>query len=176
VKRNGDAESTALCGEKTVMVPGPPSADKEAIYELLIRAATLLDEDKFLDWLELFAENAQYEMLFRNREIGGLDDYLMKLYKHELVQAMTLLPNHVVDAAKRLHIVSNVLIKASEKTAESRCSFTVYRTAEQGKSTLYAVGHSEDSLVKENGRWLFLKRRVVLDTRMLETHTHVPLL
>ena len=158
------------------MVLAPPSADKEAIYELLIRAAILLDEDKFLEWLELFAENAQYEMLFKNRAIGGLDDYLMKLYKHELLKVLTLLPNHVVDAAKRLHIVSNVLIKASKKTAESRTSFTVYRTMDQGKSSLYAVGHSEDSLVKENGRWLFLKRRVVLDTRMLETHTHVPLL
>ena len=153
-----------------------PSSDKEAIYELLMRAATLLDEDRFLEWLELFAENSEYEMLFKNPDIGGLDDYLMKLYKHELVKPMTLLPNHVFDTAKRLHMVSNIVIRATEETAESRCCFIVYRTVESGISTLYALGHSEDSLVKENGRWLFLKRRVVLDTRMLEAHTHVPVL
>ena len=149
--------------------------DKEAIVELLMKAAILLDEGRFLDWAGLFAENGQYEMLFNSEEIGGVEDYLMKLEKPELVKVLSLLPNHVVDTAKRLHVVSNAMIDLNRETAESRSNFTVYRTGEKGKTTLYAVGHSEDSLVKENGRWLFLKCRVVLDTRMLETHTHTPL-
>ena len=150
-------------------------SDHQAIVELLMKAAILLDEGRFLDWADLFDENGQYEMLFKSEEIGGVEDYLMKLEKAELVKVLSLLPNHVVDTAKRLHIVSNAMIELNGKTAESRSNFTVYRTGEKGKTTLYAVGHCEDSLVKENGRWLFLKRRIVLDTRMLETHTHMPL-
>jgi 3-phenylpropionate/cinnamic acid dioxygenase small subunit len=156
-------------------LPSLNSSDKEAIYELLMLAGFLLDEGKFADWLDLFTENAQYEMLFRSPEIGGVDDYLMKLDRRGLAKTISLLPNHVVDVAKRLHCISNVVIKVAGNTAQSRSNFNIYRTTDGGKTSLYAVGHSDDSLIKETSRWLFSKRRVILDTRMLEAHTHVPL-
>jgi 3-phenylpropionate/cinnamic acid dioxygenase small subunit len=151
------------------------SSDKEAIYELLMAASSFLDEGKFVDWLAVFSEDAQYEMLFQSAEIGGIDDYLLKLDKPGLAKMIHLLPNHVVDLAKRLHCTSNIVITLNGGTAQSRSNFNIFRTADGGKTTLYAVGHSEDVLVKEGSRWLFSKRRVVLDTRMLETHTHIPL-
>ena len=40
---------------------------------------------------------------------------------------------------------------------------------------LYAAGRYEDELVREGGRWRYASHRCVLDTRMLETGTHLPL-
>ncbi len=114
-------------------------------------------------------------MLFHNKEIGGVDDYMIKLNKDELVKRMTLVPNYVLDTAKRIHMVSNIHINLRGKAATARSNFVVYRTTEAGRTSLYAVGHSEDEVVGTNGSWLFQKRRVVLDTRLLEVHTHLPL-
>jgi len=149
--------------------------DRQAIHDLLINAGLLLDEGRFMDWAALFAENAEYAMLFKSKEIGGVDDYLVRLDKKQLLDKLVLLPRYVIDRAKRLHMVSNIRVEINGNTANSRSSFTVYRTTEDGKTNLYAVGHSEDSVIKRDNKWLFLKRKVILDTRMLEAHTHMPL-
>ena len=100
---------------------------------------------------------------------------MIKLNKDELAKRMTLVPNYVLDTAKRIHMVSNISIKFHGKAATVRSNFVVYRTTEAGRTSLYAVGHSEDEIVESSGSWLFQKRRVVLDTRLLEVHTHLPL-
>ena len=148
---------------------------RRAVEELLLRAARLLDESRVEEWTDLFTDTAQYEMLFQSKEIGGIDDYMMKLNKDDLVKRMTLVPNYVLDTAKRLHLVSNIHINLHGKAATVRSNFVVYRTTEAGRTSLYAVGHSEDEVVETNGSWQFQKRRVVLDTRLLEVHSHLPL-
>jgi 3-phenylpropionate/cinnamic acid dioxygenase small subunit len=100
---------------------------------------------------------------------------LMQFNKEEIVNRMKLLPNYVIDTAKRLHTVANIKIEVDGSNANCTSRFTVYRTVEDGTTTLYAVGSNHDVLVQRARQWLFLKRRVVLDTRKLETHTHMPL-
>jgi 3-phenylpropionate/cinnamic acid dioxygenase small subunit len=153
----------------------PNYETKHAIEDIIIKAAYFLDERRFLDWADLFADDAQYEMLFKSKELRGIDDYLMQFNKEELVNRMKLLPNYVADTAKRLHAVFNIRIEVDGGNANCTSRFTVYRTAEDGTTTLYAVGSNHDVLAQRSGRWLFLKRRVVLDTRKLEAHTHMPL-
>lgn len=148
---------------------------RQAIEEIVLKAAAFLDEKRFLEWAELFAHDAQYEMLFKSKELHDIDDYVMQFNKEELVSRMKLLPNYVSDTAKRLHTVSNIKIEVDEDCAACTSRFTVYRTLEDGTTSLYVVGSSDDALVQRAGQWLFLKRRVVLDTRKLETHTHMPL-
>jgi len=153
----------------------PALDSKRAIESLLITAARLLDETRLHEWTELFTETAEYEMLCKSKELGGIDDYMLKLPRNELVKRLELVPNYVIDTAKRLHTVSNIDIELNGKSAACRSNFVVYRTTEEGKTSLYAVGHSEDQVVELDGRWLFQKRRVVLDTRLLAAHTHMPL-
>src|SRR6185503_3876602 len=152
----------------------PSYETRQAIEEILLKAAAFLDEKRFLEWAELFADDAQYEMLFKSKELRDIDDYVMQFNKAELVSRMKLLPNYVIDTAKRLHAVSNIRIEVDENNATCTSRFTVYRTLEDGTTSLYAVGSNDDALVQRAGQWLFLKRRVVLDTRKLEAHTHMP--
>jgi len=153
----------------------PSYETRQAIEEILLKAAAFLDEKRFLEWAELFDDDAQYEMLFKSKELRDIDDYVMQFNKAELVSRMKLLPNYVIDTAKRLHAVSNIRIEVDENNATCTSRFTVYRTLEDGTTSLYAVGSNDDALVQRAGQWLFLKRRVVLDTRKLEAHTHMPL-
>jgi 3-phenylpropionate/cinnamic acid dioxygenase small subunit len=158
----------------TLVIPNYET--QQGIEEILIKAAAFLDDRRFLEWADLFADDAQYEMLFKSKELRDIDDYLMQFNKEEIVNRMKLLPNYVTDTAKRLHTVSNIRIEKIDGTNVNCTSrFTVYRTVEDGTTTLYAVGSNHDVLVQRAGQWLFLKRRVVLDTRKLEAHTHMPL-
>ena len=60
-------------------------------------------------------------------------------------------------------------------TASARSHFAVLRTDRDGQSSVYAVGRYDDELVKEDDRWRYAIHRAVLDTRMLDTGTHLPL-
>jgi 3-phenylpropionate/cinnamic acid dioxygenase small subunit len=153
----------------------PSYETRQAIEDILFTAAAFLDEKRFIEWADLFADDAQYEMLVKSKELRDIDDYVMQFNKEELVSRMKLLPNYVIDTAKRLHAVSNIRIEVDENNAVCMSRFTVYRTLEDGTTSLYAVGSNQDTLVQRAGQWLFLKRRVVLDTRKLEAHTHMPL-
>ena len=151
------------------------SEEKQAISDLHIGSAALLDDGRFQEWASLFSDDAKYELLFRSAEIGGIEDYLMRYDKSELLRRVTLLPHYVTDTAKRLHIVSNIRVTLNGNSASSESRLVVYRTTEDGRTGLYAVGRTVDTLIKTGERWLFRERRIILDTRMLEVHTHMPL-
>ena len=156
-------------------MPGVDYETSQAVEELLFKAAGFLDDRQFLEWAKLFTDDAQYEMLYKSKELRGIDDYLLHMNKEELVSRMKLMPNYVTDTAKRLHAVTNIRVVFDGGQVNATSRFAVYRTVEDGTTTLYAVGSNYDLIVRREGQWLFLKRRVVLDTRKLETHTHMPL-
>ena len=53
--------------------------------------------------------------------------------------------------------------------------FAIYRTTPEGHSSLYMVGRYEDALIKKSGAWLYTLHRVITDTRLLESFTHIPI-
>jgi hypothetical protein len=82
---------------------------------------------------------------------------------------------HVRDAGKRLHLVTPISVKISGDRASALSHFGILRTTQDGKTEIYAAGRYEDKAIKGNGSWLYEYHQVVLDTRMLEPFTHLPL-
>lgn len=147
--------------------------EKETIRDLLQAAAWLLDTEAFNEWINLFAEEASYEVRAYSTEIG-VEMSWMNLKKDELKAMLEQVPEHLRDLAQRLHFVSPVKLDIQEREAKSLSSFAIFRTTQEGISHCYAVGRYEDTLVKSNGAWRFLQRKVLLHTRVLEIATHVP--
>src|SRR5262249_33181217 len=138
------------------------SEEKQLIVDHYFSSAALLDDGRFKEWVSLFSDDAKYELLFRSAELGGSEDYLMRYDKDRLLRRATLLPHYVSDTAKRLHIVSNIRVSVTGNSANGESSLVVYRTTEDGRSGLYAVGRTADALIKTSDRWLFRERRVLL--------------
>ena len=90
--------------------PSVLSEEKQLIVDLYLSSAALLDDGRFQEWVSLFSDDAKYELLFRSAEIGGVEDYLMRYDKNQLLRRVTLLPHYVTDTAKRLHVVSNIRV------------------------------------------------------------------
>jgi methanesulfonate monooxygenase small subunit len=149
--------------------------DKEAIRDLLQAAAWLLDGERaWPQWLDLFAEEATYEVRAESSEIKAGMQWFYLDNREALKSWMDEVPTHVRDMAQRLHIVAPITIDVQGDQAQSLSSFSLFRTTLDGETRLYAVGQYEDHLLKRNGHWRFLKRTVRLHTRVLETGSHVP--
>ena len=148
--------------------------DTEAVRALIQETAVLLDREDFDGWLGLFAAGSEYELTAYSPEIKASMSW-WKSTREELKKILDEVPQHVRDPGLRLHLVAPVSISVSGETASARSHFVIVRTDRDGRSSVYAAGRYEDELVKEDDRWLYAIHRCVLDTRMLETGTHLPL-
>ena len=156
--------------EREVSMP----EDKEALRELIQETAYLLDHERFVHYLDHFADTAAYELVARSRELGGKETVWWRMHKKELGVLLAEVPDQVRDAAQRLHLVSPIALEVHGDNASCLSHFAIFRTTTAGESHVYAVGHYEDSFVKQDGRWWYARHRVVVHTRMLEISTHVP--
>jgi len=61
------------------------------------------------------------------------------------------------------HVFTNEIIHVNGNQADATTKWIFVVQAENGRPQLFYLGHYEDSLVRENGRWKFLKRVVSTD-------------
>lgn len=147
---------------------------KEAVFDLIRLTAVRLDEEALENWLELFAADSEYEIAAYGPEIKS-DMSWWKSDREELARILTEVHEHVRDPGRRLHLVTPISAEICGDRAAAVSHFGIFRTTQDGKTEIYAAGRYEDRVIKKNGRWLYQCHRVVLDTRMLEPFTHLPL-
>ncbi len=148
--------------------------DKEAIRALIQETASRLDREELDGWLDLFAAGAEYELTAFGPEIKASMSW-WKSNREDLKKILDEVPQHVRDPGRRLHLVTPVSISVAGARATALSHFAILRTDRDGRSALYAAGRYEDELVRDGDRWLYAIHRCVLDTRMLQTGTHLPL-
>jgi 3-phenylpropionate/cinnamic acid dioxygenase small subunit len=148
-------------------------ADIEAVRELVLRTAILLDDEKFEAWVDLFDPTGTYEMAAYSTEIRRWMTWQLS-DRDTLAQMLKDVEEHVRDDAKRRHVVSMPLVELDGEHARVTSHFSLFRTSLEGQSSLYMVGCYEDQVVKRAGAWLYAAHKVVIDTRMLDSFTHVP--
>ena len=147
--------------------------DREAVRELVQRTAIALDEEKFDDWLDGFDAQGTYELSAYSPEIRKWMTWWQS-DRAELERMLKDVKQHVRDPARRRHVVSAAVVTLAGERASARSHFSIYRTLPEGQSSLYMVGRYEDQLVKRAGAWRYVAHKVIADTRMLDTFTHIP--
>jgi 3-phenylpropionate/cinnamic acid dioxygenase small subunit len=148
-------------------------ADIEAVRELVLRTAILLDDEKFEAWIDLFDATGTYEMAAYSTEIRRWMTWQLS-DRDTLAQMLKDVEEHVRDDTKRRHVVSTPLVELDGERARVTSHFSLFRTSLEGHSSLYMVGCYEDQVVKRSDAWLYASHKVVIDTRMLDSFTHVP--
>jgi uncharacterized protein (TIGR02246 family) len=126
--------------------------DKAAIEQVLIDYGRTLDARDLVAYSELFAKDGEW--------IGGFGTVqgrpaLLDFMKKNIGTA----PN----TAKNYHLLTNftIVVNGDKATALSRWSFVVPNG--EKKPVLEHSGRYEDTLIREDGRWRFLKRIVYND-------------
>jgi 3-phenylpropionate/cinnamic acid dioxygenase small subunit len=147
--------------------------DREAIRDLVQTTAIRLDEENFDDWLAAFDAEGTYELTAFSPEIRRWMTWWQS-DRPTLEKMLKDVKQHVRDPAHRRHIVSAPLVTLDGESARAASHFSIYRTLPEGQSSLYMVGRYEDSFVRRSGAWLYAAHKVIADTRMLDTFTHIP--
>jgi methanesulfonate monooxygenase subunit beta len=153
---------------------------RDAIY----RAALLLDDQKWEQWLDLCSDDFQYEIKSWSPEINYDVTYL-QLNRQGLSSMVKLLPKHNTDHSPltRHTTVYSVELDEDGKTAKAVSSVVVYQNLldginshiDAGESRLFLIGKYRDTVNIENGTARFLNREVRLENRRLDKGSHWPI-
>jgi 3-phenylpropionate/cinnamic acid dioxygenase small subunit len=149
--------------------PADPSVERE-ILTLIRQAARCADEQRFLDWMDLFTDDGRYGAItHENFASTGLHLFKDngKRALHERVSFLMGLWQ--VPRAKTLHLITNTEVEAdaSGQRATAASNFLMTRTADMEHAKLHACGRYLDRFEKQGGRWLFSERIVVVDSNLL---------
>ena len=148
--------------------------DKETIFTLIRQTAAWLDNEELELWLKTFSDDATYEITTSSPELGSEMSWWHS-DKKDLEKIINEIPEHVRDKAKRLHLISPISAELNNNTGTVLTHFSIYRTEPDGRSSLYVIGKYFDEVIKTKDIWYYKSHKVILDTRILEPFTHLPL-
>ena len=126
--------------------------DKAAIAELIARYNFAIDHNDFQGWADCFAPE------------GIFDGMIGRFAAHSELERFTAEVKKLTATTPNLrHYVTNILSEVNGNDARSRCFLLMTSTTKESGTKVVIAGEYEDRLVKRDGRWLFLERKVHID-------------
>lgn len=143
-------------------------AARTAIMALLDASTRYLDRQNFDSWLDLFTDNAAYQIVCEDG-VTELGTVVLDQDRAGLKARIALLaePFRVREKVRQSHLVTWGSVNFDgDAAAQAESRFALFETRNlDGVSKLSYVGRYEDKVVKgEDGRWRLAGRKVVLDT------------
>jgi 3-phenylpropionate/cinnamic acid dioxygenase small subunit len=154
---------------------------KQEVEDFLYAEAELLDERRYVDWLDLFAEDVRYWMPMRRnvpadeleREFTreGADVNWFDEGKDTLTRRVKQILTGVHWAeqppSRICHMVSNVqVLDAGPDEVRVKSRFLLYRNRVETE-TDFLVGKREDVLRRVDGGFKIARRKIILDQNVL---------
>ncbi len=130
--------------------------DREEIRRLLMDYGRFLDRRDFASFSQLFAEES-------GEWIGGMGKAKGSQAIRKLMEDTIGKDTNKAIAAPNLHVFTNETIQVNGDQANALTKWIFVIQSEAARPQLFYVGHYEDSMIRENGRWKFLRRAVYGD-------------
>lgn len=147
--REDDDEVTAARGRLQQL------EDREAIRQLLMDYGRFLDQRDFESFSNLFAQ--------KDGEWNGGMGVAKGPQAIRRLMEETIGKNTEQTAAPNFHIFTNETIQLNGDSAEATTKWIFVIQGAGGQPQPLYLGHYEDSMVREKGRWKFLRRVVHAD-------------
>jgi uncharacterized protein (TIGR02246 family) len=121
--------------------------DLQEIHQLFVDYGAALDAGDFARYASLFARDGEVLLgpMGRAKGPAAIEDLMRRT-----------LAGRVGDS---LHINSSPQVTLDDDRASATVMWTVVHRDNDGRPRLTMVGHHHDDLVREDGRWRFLRRR-----------------
>jgi 3-phenylpropionate/cinnamic acid dioxygenase small subunit len=157
-----------MAAPSRVPVPAAAGIDRAAVEEFLVHEATLLDERRFRDWMELFAEDGTYwvpaapgqESPFDQASLFYDDCDLMRTRVERLEHPRI----HVQTPPSRTaHLVGNVIVEEADAAkGEVLVGSTVIMVEYRDEAQRVFAGRQHHRLRREGASFRIVQKRVDL--------------
>ena len=125
--------------------------DMAAIHQLFIDYGAYLDAHDFASYASLFAEEGEVLLGPVGRAKGP--DQIKALMEG------TMPPG----SAQSFHVITSPVVTLDGDRAQAQVMWTVIQQDGAGRPQVGMIGHHRDELVREDGRWKFLRRKGYVD-------------
>ena len=155
-----------------------PASVREAAFDLMDEYAARLDADRLEEWLDLFAEDAVYQVIPRENVDRGLPVSIVLCTNKKMLRDRTvsLRRANLYNLHYDRHLIGSVRVReAADEIWQVNANYAVYQTNLEGQSRLFSVGAYCDKVRLCDGHLLFAEKRVIVDTFSIPTLLATPL-
>jgi len=150
---------------------------KSEVEDLLNAYTQCIDDDDLENWPDFFTEKCLYRVIPRENHEMGLPTAVMWCDSHGMLQDRITALRHanIYQVQWYRHITSNPVITTEDgDTINVQSNYAVFKTCNDGESTVYNVGRYVDVLVRVNGVLKFKERSAIYDTHKITTLMVIP--
>jgi anthranilate 1,2-dioxygenase small subunit/terephthalate 1,2-dioxygenase oxygenase component beta subunit len=148
-----------------------------AVHDLNARYVEAIDEGRFEEWPDLFADDGMYRVTTAENVEQNLPLSIIYATSRAMLRdrVKALREANVYEAQRYRHILGPARIEpAADGSILARTSFMVARIMHTGETALFATGRYLDRVVLgEAAR--FAEKTVILDSRQIDTLLAIPL-
>lgn len=147
------------------------------IEDFITDCAHCIDDDDLERWPEFFAEDALYQIVpLEGFEAGHRLGVMLCRGRGMMTDRVRAMRHaNIYEPQRYTHILSRSQLKSGDSRVYARTNFHVVRTMQDGGSETFVTGKYVDEIRVDAERVQFLERRVVLDSRRIDTLLVVPL-
>ncbi|KXJ49799.1 MAG: anthranilate 1,2-dioxygenase [Cycloclasticus sp. Phe_18] len=151
---------------------------KQEVEALLNNYVQCIDDDELERWPDFFTDPCLYQVIPReNHELGQPTAVMWCDSRGMLEDRITALRHaNVYQVQWYRHLISNPVIKTDDgDTFHVQSNYAVFKTCNDGDSTVYNVGRYVDEIVRDKGVLKFKKRSAIYDTHRITTLMVIPI-
>lgn len=137
-----------------------------------------IDDDELESWPDFFTEKCLYRIIPRENYERGLPAAVMWCDSRDMMADRITALRHanIYQVQWYRHIISNPrILSATGDEIHVQSNYAVFRTCNDGESTVYNVGRYVDVIVRDNGVLKFRERSVIYDTHKISTLMVIPI-
>ncbi|HUA56766.1 MAG TPA: aromatic-ring-hydroxylating dioxygenase subunit beta [Candidatus Sulfotelmatobacter sp.] len=154
------------------------AAERDAVLALYGEYGWLIDEGRFDEWLDLFAEDCSYKVVPRENLAQGLPGCLILCENKDMLRdritSLREANKFNIHVARHLIGLPRVTRAASDMLAVE-AAYSVFQSDQDGDSRLFSVGSYVDRLRLTGGVPRFAEKLVIVDTFSIPSLLATPL-
>lgn len=151
------------------------------LEQLYTDYAHCLDGDELERWPDFFTEECFYRITSAENYDAGLPLGLIYATSRNMLKdrVSALREANIYEPQRYRHLVSSIDVVGNAadgaEPLEVVANFLVVRTMQDGEMTIFGVGRYVDLVKREEDRWKFASKTVVLDSRQVDTLLAIPI-
>lgn len=148
------------------------------IQALIYDYAHCIDDDRLEEWPDFFTEDCFYQVISRDDHAAGLPVGVMTCTSRGMLidRIVSLRKANIYEPHVYRHLISAISLRSQEDGIWTvQTSYAVIRTMQEGDVSMFSTGKYLDRIELAGDRALFRERRVIFDSRRVDTLMVIPI-